>query len=57
MNVKNKYANFSLERRLDSGSLAETIEDFNGFTIQSTISDSAHSDSDKQVDEINYSEE
>ena len=33
------------------------VEIFKGCTIQSTISDSAHSDSDKQVDKINYSEE
>ena len=33
------------------------VENFKGWTIQSTISDSAHNDSDKQVDEINGSEE
>ena len=33
------------------------VENFKGCTIQSTISDSANSDSDKQVDEINDSEE
>ena len=33
------------------------VENFKGCTIQSTISKSTHSDSDKQVDEINDSEE
>ena len=57
MNVQNKDANMSLERRLASCVLSEMIESFKGCTIQSTISDSAHSDSDEQVDEINDSEE
>ena len=54
MNVQKKYANFPLERRLASGVLAEMVENFKGCTIQSTISDSAHSDYDEQVDEINF---
>ena len=33
------------------------VENFKGCTIQSTISNSSHRDSDEQVDEINYSEE
>ena len=33
------------------------VENFKVCTIRSTISDSAHSDSDKKVDEINNSEE
>ena len=57
MNVQKKYASWSLARRLASGVLAEMVENFKGCTIQSTISDSAHSNSDKQVDEINDSEE
>ena len=46
MNVQNKDTNWSLDRRLDSGVL-----------VQSTISNSVHIDSDKQVVEINDSEE
>ena len=57
MNVQNKDSNTSLERRLASGVLTEMVENFKGCTIQSTIRDSAHIDSDKQVDEINDSEE
>ena len=33
------------------------VENFKGCTIQSTISNSSHRDSDEQVDEINYSHE
>ena len=47
MNVQNKDANLSLERRLASGFLAEMVENFKGCTIQS----------DKQVDKIIDSEE
>ena len=57
MNVQKKDANMSLERWLASGVLAEMIENFKGCTILSTISDSAHSNSDKPVDKINDSEE
>ena len=57
MNVQKNDANLSLERRLDSDVLAEMVENFKGCTIRSTISDSAHSSSDKQVDEIKKSEE
>ena len=57
MNAQKKDANLSLERRLASGVLAEMVENFKGCTIQSTISDSAHSDSGEQVDNINYSKE
>ena len=57
MNVQKKGANLSLERRLTSGVFAEMVKNYKVCTIQSTISDSAHSDSDEQVDEINNSEE
>ena len=57
MDVHKKDANWSLERQLASGVLAEMVEIFKGCTIQSTISDSAHSDSGEQVDNINYSKE
>ena len=56
MNVQKKDAKFSLEIQLASGVLAEMVENFKGCTIRSTISDSAHRNSDKQVDEINNSE-
>ena len=52
-----KNSNLSLERRIASGVLAETVENSNRCTIQSKMSGSAHSNSDKQVDEINDSEE
>ena len=51
MNVQTKDANWSLERRLATGVLAEIVENFKGY-IQSTISDSEHNDSDKQVNKI-----
>ena len=57
VNVKNKYAKFSLERRLVSGNLVEIIEIFKGCNIQSTISNSALRDSNKQFHEINDSDE
>ena len=49
MNAQKKYANMSLERQIASGILAETIKRFKGYTISSTISDYAHSNSDEQV--------
>ena len=42
MNLQKKDANFSWERRLAAGVLAEIVENFKGCTIQS----------DKQVDKI-----
>ena len=54
---KRNIANWSLERQLASGTLAEMAENFKGYTIQSTISNYAQSDSNKQVDEINDSDE
>ena len=53
MNVQKRDANLSLERRLTSGVLTKMVKIFKGCTIQSTISDSAHSDSYEQVDKIN----
>ena len=53
INVHNKDTNLSLERQLASGVLAEIVEYFKECTIQSTISNSAHSDSDKHVYKIN----
>ena len=57
VNAHKKDANTSLERRLASGILAETIKIFKICTIQSTINDSVYYDSNEQVDEINDSEE
>ena len=34
MNVQKKYGNWSLERQLASGNLAEMVENFKGCTIQ-----------------------
>ena len=42
-------ANVTYERQIASGILAETIKKFKGYTISSTISDYAHSNSDEQV--------
>ena len=47
MNVQKKDANWSLERRLAAGVLAEMVENFKGCSIQS----------DEQVDEIVDSKE
>ena len=52
-----KYANMTYERRIASGILAETIKQFKGCTIQSTIRNSAHSYSDEKVDAISDYEE
>ena len=38
--TQKKDANMTLERRLASGVLAETIKIFKGYNIQSTINDS-----------------
>ena len=47
LNAQNKYATMSLERRLASGILAETIQSFKGCTIQSTINNSIYYESDE----------
>ena len=57
INVQKKDANGSLQRQLASGVLAEKVENFKGCTIQSTISNSAHSNSEEEVDKTNDSEE
>ena len=57
INAQKKDANMTYERQIASGIIAETIEGFKGCTIQSTISDSTHSDSDEHVDAISDSEE
>ena len=53
MNSQNKDANMSLERRLPSIIIAETIKIFKGCTILSTINYSVYYESDEQVNEIN----
>ena len=45
------------ERRIVSGIIAETIKEFKGCTIQSTIKDFGYYDPDEKVDTINYYEE
>ena len=57
MKAQKKDVNMSLQRRLSSDILAETIRNFKGCTIQSTINDSIYYESDGQVDEINDSAE
>ena len=47
----------TFERRTASGILADTIKEFKGCTIQSTISDSAHYDSEEYIDAKSDSEE
>ena len=55
-NVQNKYAKISLDRRLASGILAETIREFKGCKIKSTVSNYAQYDSNEQVDAMNDSD-
>ena len=57
INAQNKDANVTNERRISSDIHAETIKEFKVCTIQSTISNSAYSDSKEQVDAINNSKE
>ena len=57
MNIQKKDANMSYERRLTSFILSETIKEFKGCTIQSTINNSGYCDYNEQVDAINDSEE
>ena len=45
INTQRKDKNVTNEKRIASGVHAETMKNFNGFTIQSTISNSTHSDS------------
>ena len=55
INAQKKDTNMTYKKRISSGILAETIEEFKGCTIRSTISDSAHSCSAEQVDVISDS--
>ena len=48
INAQKKDADVTYERRIALGILAETKKEFKGCTIKSTISDSAHSDSEEQ---------
>ena len=57
MNVQKKDTKMSSEIQPASGVLSEIVKIFKECTIQSTISNSAHSNSDEQADEINDSEE
>ena len=55
--IKRKDSNVTCERQIVSGIIAETMKEFKGFTIQSTIGNSAHSNSKELVDAIINSEE
>ena len=47
--TQRKYANGTNERRIASYNMKETIKEFHGLTIQSTISDSAYYDSEEHA--------
>ena len=55
--AQKKDANMTYDRQIDSCIFLETIKEFKGCTIQSTISDSAQSNSKEQGDVISDSEE
>ena len=57
INAQKKYANVTNEIRIAADIHAETIKEFKGFYIQSTISNSAHSDSEELVDALSDYEE
>ena len=57
INTQKKDANLTNERRIASDIYAETIKEFKGCVIRSTISNSAHSNSEEKVDAISYSKE
>ena len=57
INAQKKYENVTNERRIAAEIHVETIKEFKGLSIQSTISDSAHIDSDELVDAISDSKE
>ena len=57
INTQRKDVNVSNERRVALEIYAETIKEFQGFTIQSKISDSAYSDSEELVEAVSDSEE
>ena len=52
INKQREDATVSNERRIASNIHAEMIKEFKGFTIQSTISNSTHSDSKELVDAL-----
>ena len=52
-NTQGEIANMKNKRQISLGVLAETIKGFNGFTIQSTINDSAYCDSEEDDTESN----
>ena len=51
-NTQGKIANVPNERQISSDILAETIKGFNGFTLQSTINNSAYYYSEENDAEI-----
>ena len=57
VNAQKKDANMSLGRQIYSGILSETIKNFKGCTIQSTIKNSVYYESGEQVNKINDSKE
>ena len=57
INAQNLDANVTNERPIDVEIHAETINESKGLSIQSTISDSAHYNSEEQVDTISDSKE
>ena len=56
-NAQKKNANVKYERLIASDILAETIKEFKGCTIQSTINNFSYYDSEEQVDAIIDSKE
>ena len=54
MNVQKKDSNLSLERRLAAGILAEMVENFKGYTIQSDERVDKIIDSEEHVDASNW---
>ena len=55
INTQRKDAHNTNERQIDAYIHADTMKEFKGFTIQSTISDSAHSNLEELVDNVsNY---
>ena len=57
VNARNKDANVTYQRQISPGTLEETIKEFKGCNIQSTINDSGYSDFDEKVVAINDYEE
>ena len=57
INTQRKDSKVTNERQIASDVHAETMKEFKGVTIQSTISNYAHSDSEEIVDAVSNSEE